>query len=359
MATELKKNKSVTPSNRQKENKSVTPSGRQKENRSVTPSGRQKENRSVTPSNKTNKKKGMALSEKKNMAGYVFILPVVIGMIFIFIPALYNSLVYAFHEVSIDFGGVKMVPVGIQNFKDAFLTDANFIPVFISGIRGMFFDSVVIILFSFFMSNVLNQKFKGRGICRVIFFLPVVLSMGIVAEMEDANEMFNAMNGSLEEASATGTFDQIGLSTLFNVAGLLQLMGLPASMTNMIGSVLTNMYGILNASGVQILIFLSALQSISPSVFEAAKMEGATKWEEFWKITFPMLTPSLLVCVVYTVISTFTNPVYGIMDYIQAQGFSGAKYGYASALAWIYFAVVIVVLGLATGIISKRVTYLD
>ena len=308
---------------------------------------------------KAKKKKGMMLSEKKNMAGYVFILPVVIGMIFIFLPALVNSLIYAFNNVTIGMGGVNMEPVGIQNFKDAFFTDANFIPVFISGIRGMFFDSAVIILFSFFMSNVLNQKFKGRGICRVIFFLPVVLSVGIVAEMEDANEMFNAMNGSLEEASATGTFDQIGLSTLFNVAGLLQLMEVAASMTNMIGSVLTNMYGILNASGVQILIFLSALQSISPSVFEAAKMEGATKWEEFWKITFPMLTPSLLVCVVYTVISTFTNPVYGIMDYIQAQGFSGAKYGYASALSWIYFVVVIVVLGLATGIISKRVTYLD
>lgn len=309
---------------------------------------------------KPRKKKGMELSEKKNMAGYVFILPVFIGMVFIFLPALINSLIYAFNNVGITLGGVNKEYVGLKNFYDAFLTDANFIPVFLSGIRGMFFDSVVIILFSFFMSNVLNQKFAGRGICRVIFFLPVVLSMGIVADMEDANEMFNAMNGSLETASATGTFDQIGLSTLFNVAGLLQLMGLPASLTNMIGSVLTNMYGILNASGVQILIFLSALQSISPSVFEAAKMEGATKWEEFWKITFPMLTPSLLVCVVYTVISTFTNPVYGIMDYIEAMGFSGnSRYGYASALAWIYFVVVIVVLGLATGIISKRVTYLD
>ena len=316
-------------------------------------------NSKETKAARPQKKKGMMLSDRKNMAGYIFVLPVLIGMLFIFLPALVNSLVYAFNNVSIDFGGVKMEYVGLKNFYDAFLTDANFIPVFISGIRGMFFDSAVIILFSFFMSNVLNQKFAGRGICRVIFFLPVVLSMGIVADMEDANEMFNAMNGSLEEASATGTFDQIGFSTLFNVAGLLQLMGLPASLTNMIGTVLTNMYGILNASGVQILIFLSALQAISPSVFEAAKMEGATKWEEFWKITFPMLTPSLLVCVVYTVISTFTNPVYGIMEYIEAQGFSGAKYGYASALSWIYFVVVIVVLGLVTGILSKRVTYLD
>ena len=105
------------------------------------------------------KKKGMLLSEKKNMAGYVFILPVVLGMVFIFLPALVNSLIYAFHNVTIDFGGVKMEPVGIQNFKDAFFTDANFIPVFLSGIRGMFFESVVIIVFCFFMCNVLNKMF--------------------------------------------------------------------------------------------------------------------------------------------------------------------------------------------------------
>lgn len=304
------------------------------------------------------KKKGMVLSEKKNMAGYLFVLPVVIGLAFIFLPALIDSFIYAFNNVSIGLGVVEKEYVGFQNFYDAFLTDANFIPVFLSGIRGMFFDSAVIILFSFFMSNVLNQKFMGRGICRVIFFLPVVLSMGIVADMEDANEMFNAMN-AMEESAASGAFDQVGLASVFSVWRMLELMGLPTSMTNVITSVLSNMYGILNASGVQILIFLSALQSISPSVFEAAKMEGATKWEEFWKITFPMLTPSLLVCVVYTVISTFTNPTYGIMEYIEAQGFSNGKYGYASALAWIYFVVVIVVLGIVTGIISKRVTYLD
>lgn len=136
-------------------------------------------------------------------------------------------------------------------------------------------------------------------------------------------------------------------------------MGLPASMVTIIQTIVSNMYDILNSSGVQILIFLSALQAINPSVFEAAKVEGATKWEEFWKITFPMLTPSLLVCVVYTIISTFTNPIYGVMDYIQDKAFSSGQMGYASALSWIYFIIIIVVLGVVAGIISKRVTYLD
>ncbi len=303
------------------------------------------------------RKKGVSLSEKKNRMGYLFIMPVLIGLVFIFLPSLVKSFIYVFNKVSIGFGSVEMEFVGWKNIYDAFFTDTEYVVLLVSALRGMFFDSAVIILFSFFMSNVLNQEFKGRGICRVVFFLPVVLSMGIVADMENANEMFNAMN-AVEESSAGG-FDQLGMATMFSVANLLNFMGLPASMTQIIFAILSNMYGILNSSGVQILIFLSALQAISPSVFEAAKMEGATKWEEFWKITFPMLTPSLLVCVVYTVISTFTNPVYGVMEYIQSKGFSGGQLGYASAISWIYFLIVIVVLGVAAAIISKRVTYLD
>jgi len=304
------------------------------------------------------KKKGIALSTKKGRAGYFFLLPIIIGLIFIFLPALFNSLIYSFNNVTIEFNNIAKEFVGIDNYKNAFLADATFVSTLMSALKGIFLDSTVIILFSFFMSNVLNQKFLGRGLSRTIFFLPVVLAVGIVADMEDANEMYNAMS-LVEETTASGGFDQMGMATFFGVQRLLNIMGLPPSMVTIIQMIITNMYDILNSSGVQILIFLSALQAINPSVFEAAKVEGATKWEEFWKITFPMLTPSLLVCVVYTVISTFTNPIYGVMDYIQDKGFSNGQMGYASALSWIYFIIIIVVLGIVAGIISKRVTYLD
>ena len=301
---------------------------------------------------KGNKKK-MALSTKKGMAGYFFLLPIIVGLIFIFLPALINSLIYSFNDVTIEFNNIAKEFTGIDNYTDAFLTDPTFVSTLMTALKGIFLDSTVIILFSFFMSNVLNQKFLGRGLSRTVFFLPVVL-----ADMEDANEMYNAMN-LVEETTASGGFDQMGMATFFGVGRLLNIMGLPASMVTIIQTIVSNMYDILNSSGVQILIFLSALQAINPSVFEAAKVEGATKWEEFWKITFPMLTPSLLVCVVYTIISTFTNPIYGVMDYIQDKAFSSGQMGYASALSWIYFIIIIVVLGVVAGIISKRVTYLD
>lgn len=304
------------------------------------------------------KRKNAKLLVKKARAGYWFLLPIVLGLIFIFLPALVDAIVYSFHTVTIEFAGLKKEWVGISNYVTAFVGDSGFLEILYSALKGIFLDSTVIILFSFFMSNVLNQKFVGRGFVRMIFFLPVVLAVGIVADMEAANEMYNSMS-LVEEQTAAGGFDQVGMAAMFSIANLLNSMGLPPQLVSIVQSILTGMYDILNSSGVQILIFLSALQSINPSVFEAAKVEGATKWEEFWKITFPMLTPSLLVCTVYTIISTFTNPIYGVMNYIENLAFSNSKLGYASALSLIYFVIIIVVLGVVAGIISKRVTYQD
>lgn len=303
------------------------------------------------------KRKRTDLMVKKARAGYWFLLPIILGLIFIFLPALVNSFIYSFNIVTIEFSALTKEFVGFDNFK-SIVGDGEFLKILLSALKGIFLDSTVIILFSFFMSNVLNQKFIGRGLVRMVFFLPVVLAVGIVADMEAANEMYNAM-GLVGEETVAGGFDQMGAAAMFSIANILNSMGLPATLVNIVQTILNGMYDILNSSGVQILIFLSALQSINPSVFEAAKVEGATKWEEFWKITFPMLTPSLLVCTVYTIISTFTNPIYGVMDYIENKAFSRSMLGYASALSWLYFVIIIVVLGVVTKIISKRVTYLD
>ncbi|MBE5960461.1 MAG: sugar ABC transporter permease [Lachnospiraceae bacterium] len=303
------------------------------------------------------KHKRLTLVKKRGLSGYLFILPVIIGLIFIFLPAVIESLIYSFNDVVIEFNHIAKTYVGFQNYYDAFMSDASFRVVLLTAAKGIFVDSAVVILFSFFMANVLNQKFKGRGFARTIFFLPVVLAVGIVADMENANSLYNAMD-IVSETSGTG-FDQMGIGAMFSTVSLMSKLGLPGSVSKLMIGVINNMYNVVNSSGVQILIFLSALQSINPSVFEAAKVEGATKWEEFWKITFPMITPSLLVCVVYTIIDTFTNPVYQVMDYIQKQAFSSGKMGYAASLSWIYFLIVIVVLGLTAGIISKKVTYLE
>ncbi len=296
------------------------------------------------------------LKQRRGRMGYVFCLPIILGFVLIFLPCLVTSLWYSFNTVSIGLGEITTEFVGFQNYIDM-ISDTSYITLLAGAARGIVFDTTCIILFSFFMANILNQKFVGRGIYRMIFFLPVVVCTGVVADLEAADEAFN-LASVVESTSSTG-FDQLGMSAVFQATRLLNFMGLPSSMSSIVTSVTNGMYSILNMSGVQILLMLSALQSINPSVFEAAKMEGASTWECFWKITFPMLLPTVLVCIIYSVIATFTDSTYGIMDYIQTKAFSAGKMGYSCALAWAYFAIVIVVIGIVWGVISGRVTYFD
>ena len=307
---------------------------------------------------KKTKRTHIGLTGRKNLVGYWFCLPFIIGIVLIFIPAIFDSIRYSFHNVQIDFSEIRLEAVGFGNFKKAFTGDKTFLPLLLETIKGTVIDLVVITFFSFFIANVLNQKFVGRGVIRAIFFLPVLLSTGIIAA-SDTNNMATALFGS-------GTNNGSGIASAFtnnlsflDLQGLLERSNLDASVVEFITTTVNDTYSIVNSSGVQILIFLSALQAISPALYEAARVEGATRWEEFWKITFPMLTPMILVNMVYTVVDSFINPKYGILNLIQSQAFSNNQIGYASALSWIYFLLVLVLLGFIWLSFGRRVQYLD
>ena len=300
------------------------------------------------------------LTARKNRVGYLFLLPFLFGSFVIFIPALIESLYYSFSTVAIRFDSLDIRWVGWQNYIALFTEDTEFRVMLLSAMRGMLTDLLVIILFSFFLATILNQKFKGRGLMRMIFFLPVLLSTGIISATDTNNlamTIFNSSgNTTVSQGIAAG-----GFSVLAQVKQLLLRQNVSSTAVSFIIGTVDNTYSILNYSGVQILIFLSALQSISPSVFESARVEGATKWEEFWKITFPMLTPMILVNTVYTFVDQFTNPKYGILDYIQEKAFSDANagLGFSSAVSWVYFLVNMVLLGLICGVIARRIHYLE
>lgn len=290
------------------------------------------------------------------MHGYVFVLPLLIGLVFIFLPCVIQSFYYAFCDVQIGFGDVSAVFVGLKNFKTAFLSDVEYRQVLLNTVRGTFVDTIIILSYSFFISSILNQKFAGRGLARTLFFLPVILSTGIIAAVDTATA-----SSVVESAgSAVGSaFSGDKLSSFFDLETMLLSMNLPQGITSVIIYAIDNTYTIVNRSGVQILIFLSALQGISPSIFEASKMEGATKWEEFWKITFPMITPMILVNTVYTIVDSFTNPSYGMLKYVQTQMFSLNRMGYASAVSWVYFGIILIVLLCIFKITAKRITYIN
>lgn len=222
-------------------------------------------------------------------------------------------------------GSVRSRPafVGFQNYADAFLTNVEYREILLETVRGTFVDTIIIMFFSFFIANILNQKFFGRGLSRTLFFLPVILSTGIITAV-DASSASQMMNTG---GTAVGSPSQAGLlSSFFDLEQLLLSMDIPTGITSVITYAIDNTYTVVNRSGVQILIFLAALQGISPAIFEASKIEGATGWEEFWKITFPMITPMILVNTVYTVVDTFTNPAYGMLDYVEERRFPTTRW---------------------------------
>ena len=299
------------------------------------------------------------LTADKNRVGYVFVLPCIIGLLFFFLPSMVESLVYSFQKVTIQFNVINHEAVGIKNYAEALQTDISYRTALINAVKGMVIDTLIIMVFSFFVSTILNQKFKGRGLVRMIFFLPVILSSGIISTVDTSNMLTDAYSSGNTIGSVASAFESGGLASFFDLEELLLDMNVGGGLTDILMYAIDNTYRIISDSGVQILIFLSALQAIPSSLFEASQIDGATKWEQFWKITFPIIMPTILVNIVYTVVCSFTNPAYGLSQYIQDKAFGGNAMGYASAMSWIYMVLVGIILGTVWIIISKRSRYLE
>ncbi len=258
-----------------------------------------------------------------------------------------------FNEVNLGTGGFDMNWVGIKNYMDAFTVDPEFVPFLLSEISTMLLNTPATLIFSFFIALLLNQNFKGRGAVRAIFFLPVILSSGVIVGIEYNNallqDMKDVISSNTNDTSVTGVLESI----------LITSDSSPMSMMFMyVFQIIDKVYDIAIASGIQIIMFLSALQTISPSMFEAAKIEGCTAWESFWKITFPMVSSMILVNVVYTVIDFFLKTDNTVMTKISEE-VGKLNYGFSSAMAWVYFLCVIIILGIVSLIISKRVYYYE
>lgn len=309
-----------------------------------------KEKKVVVTNKRPRKKKSLAF--KNGVAGYLFIAPFIIGFLWFMAVPLCQSLIMSFNDVRAGVGGFDMTWVGIKNFKDAFTVDAEFVPFLTTELIRMLTNMPATLIFSFVIALLLNQSFKGRGFVRAIFFLPVILSSGVIVGLEYSNELLNGMQEMIKETSSdtsiTGVIEDI-LVVDNAVAGTL---------FGYIFMIIDKVYDIAIASGIQIIIFLSGLQTISPSMFEAAKIEGCTAWECFWKITFPMVSSLILVNIVYTVIDFFVKTDNQVMTKIQ-DTVAKMDYGFSSAMAWIYFLCVIVILGVVSLIISKRVYYYE
>ena len=305
------------------------------------------------------KKKIASLDRRKARAGWFFVLPFVIGMVFIYLPILWESISFSFFNYTTVDGIVTKEFVGFKHYSTALFGDADFAQSLLVGLKEMAFNIPAILIFSLFVAVILNQKMIGRAAFRAIFFLPVVVSTGIMESIMATS--YGASGNSIDlgnEGAATEELEStMALEGL--LARIFGSLGIGSGLITYISSAVASISGIINRSGVQILIFLAALQSVSPAIYESCQIDGATSWETFWKVTFPMVSPMILVNAIYTIIDSFTtdtNTVMGIIDDTYMGMMEGSKH-ISAAMGWMYFLVVLVIVGIVAGLFSAYVFY--
>ncbi len=275
----------------------------------------------------------------------------------LYVRSLFMTGQFAFNTMTIDaiHGGYQLEFAGIENFRYAFMVHPSFKQELTKSIMDMLIDVPLITFFSLFMAMLLNKKFPGRTLVRAIFFLPIILSSGAITDaMELSMQMMNGgISSQAADAAATA-----GTTLAFDVDYLISMfmnLGLPASILDYIVQAVARINDIIAASGVQIIIFIAALQSIPGSMYEVAKIEGATGYETFWKVTFPMVMPHIITNVVYTIVDSFTES--GVVDLAYKTTLEQFNYGLGSVFSLVSTVVTCVILVLICGFIQKRAFY--
>jgi len=297
-------------------------------------------------------KRRLSIAQKKGIAGVLFLMPVIIGLVFLFIIPLIDSFRFALSEVRFTDYGHSLEFVGWANFNNAFRINPNFNRYLFNAITGLIIDVPVIIILSFLFATILNQKFIGRSFSRAIFFLPVILASGAIARLDSANFLQNVMRESIANADT-----QTGVMRAFQLEQLLLGSGVDPTIVEYLTGSVDRIYQLIGMMGVQLLIFLAGLQSIPSTLYEASKVEGATSYETFWMITFPMLTPLILTNVIYTIVDSFMNNQ--LAEFIRDMAFLRFNFGLSAAMSWIYFVCITILLYVVVRIISRFVFYHD
>ncbi len=299
-------------------------------------------------------KKTRSLYRRENRTGYIFIAPWVFGFCLFFLYPLGYSLVLAFSTIKNN-ATFELEFVWFKNFQDALTNDMEFMP----NLRSSLLDLVnvpIAIIFSLFVATLLNRNLKGRGFFRAMFLLPVLLGTGAVmsAIQGNSSQVSLSLGGAAQEAasSAAVSFQDLVIGDQLETLLGSQLSGYVGAIVNRISSVMW-------LSGIQIIIFLGSLQTIPASLYEAAVVDGASEFDKLWKITLPMVMPAVLLNTIYTLIDSFTSSSNKVISYIQTVSFKNFLLSYGSALSWMYFVIVGVVIAVAFAVIRRFTFYQD
>jgi len=290
----------------------------------------------------------MSYEKKKKWAGFAFISVWIVGFITMFARPFVTSLIYAFSKITMSDSGLIFTNVGFQNFENALFKDATFTQMLGNSLVQILTEVPMIVIFSVFIATMLNRKLIGQTAYRLVFFLPVIIASGVIIGIIQSDPLSQqafggASGGGLFQAQ---TFEQF-----------LADSGLPEQLVTTLSTAINNIFELAWKSGIQIVLCIAGLQTVSTSLYEAAQIEGASGWEIFWKITIPMMSPILVVCVVYTLIDTFTDYANPLMKFINDTA-QRSNFEYSATMAWIYFIIIGVIVGILYAFVNRKVFYI-
>lgn len=293
----------------------------------------------------------LSLKQRRNLAGWFFVAPWIIGFVSLLLIPLIQSVVFSFSELSVTAGGYFLTPVGTENYRYILLGHPEFVRLVTEAILDMAANVPLILIFSVFAASLVQHPFPGRTIARMVFFLPVIISSGVVLRLQAQDWMREMMSATLDQGENAMMLQSFALEEYLLESGI------GKNFVDYITGAVDRINEIIMRSGVQILLALAGLQSIPGSFYEAAYMEGATKWEVFWKITFPIISPVLLASAIYSIVDSFTAYDNQIMELVRSTAFGQSQYGQSAAMAWVYFLLVAIIVSIIFAFASRRVFY--
>lgn len=296
-----------------------------------------------------NKNKLFKLSyeRRKGLVGYAFLLPWIIGTAIFFCYPFFHTIWMSVCNVTFEPGKIITEFRGLDAYRRVFI-EQTFLQEAWTQLLTTLLHTICVLIISIFLAIILNQNFFSRTLWRVIFSVPIIVASGLVLSVFEKDLSFQTAVSS-------------GSSSIFQSDALTEMllsMGISDGIINVVVDVVSSVVDILWMSGVQILLFITGLQSISPSLYEVCDVEGATSWQRFWRVTFPLLTPYIFLNIVYSVIDIATKSTSQVMATMRHH-YTHMYYDNSSAAATGYFLMILALLGIITAILSKRIVYID
>lgn len=290
-------------------------------------------------------KKAKGIEELKSRYGLMFILPWIIGLIVFFLIPIFQSIYYSFCKVVVTSDGVITTWVGIENYHELLKVDPNYVTWLEESILSFAYSLPIILVLSLILAMMLNQNFRGRVFFRALYFLPVIIATGKVMSY-----IFTTTDEDLASMGVSG-----GMAAgMISVEDLTGALNMGTEVAEFVSQAINNIFNLIWSCGIQIVLFLAGLQSIPASLYEASKVEGATKWEEFWFITFPMLSRITLLVGIFTMVELFVNERAPLVEQVYGKMRSG-QYDISSAMIWFYFLIACAIMGIAIFFFTKFV----